>query len=491
MKRMLRARAFLLALPLAYALYFFGLTNVGLVGPDEPRYAAIGREMARSGDWITPRLWGEPWFEKPALLYWMTGAAFRLGLGEHLAPRLPVALVSVAFLIFFYWILRREFGDRAALFATAILATSAGWLSLSRIGVTDLPMSTAFSAAMLLSLGWMDRGERSRLPVAAALLGVAVLAKGLVPLVLVLPLMWFGRKRLRDCIRPQVLGAFLVVALPWYLLCSARNGWVFVQEFFLEHQVERFTSDALLHGQPFWFFIPVLMAALFPWTPAMVLLARRSLYTDSRRRFLLLWIIFGLVFFSLSTNKLPGYILPLVPAVAALSGIALAEMKHARWVLGACATLLILVPPIAAMLPGALASGLSRSPVPAFQWTWLLPLIAAAVVWYLETMGQRTSAVALLVVSITACVVAIEMQTFPAIDRIASARPLWREIAADSDRVCVARLHRSLRYGLNYYSATPLPDCRSVPRELQITQDPGSPPRLVSVYAVPASATRD
>src|SRR5215469_6869815 len=92
-----------LALPLAYFLYFFGLTAAGMIGPDEPRYASIGREMAHSGDWITPRLWGEPWFEKPALLYWIEGAAFRLGLNEDLAPRLPVALASVAFLIFFYW----------------------------------------------------------------------------------------------------------------------------------------------------------------------------------------------------------------------------------------------------------------------------------------------------------------------------------------------------------------------------------------------------
>src|ERR1700694_2511151 len=108
-----------LVLPLAFFLYFYHLNAAGLVGPDEPRYAAIGREMARSGDWVTPRLWGDPWFEKPALLYWMIGTPFRAGLSEDLAPRLPVALVSAAFLIFFYWVMRREFGDRPAAFATA------------------------------------------------------------------------------------------------------------------------------------------------------------------------------------------------------------------------------------------------------------------------------------------------------------------------------------------------------------------------------------
>src|SRR5438552_14426429 len=123
-----KPHVWLLAALLIYFLYFFHLTAAGMLGPDEPRYAAIGREMARSGDWITPRLWGEPWFEKPALLYWMTGIAFRLGLGEDLAPRLPVAIVSVAFLAAFFWLLRREFGERAAAFATVILATSAGWI---------------------------------------------------------------------------------------------------------------------------------------------------------------------------------------------------------------------------------------------------------------------------------------------------------------------------------------------------------------------------
>src|SRR5438046_4773933 len=102
----------LLAALLIYFLYFFHLTATGMLGPDEPRYAAVGREMARSGDWVTPRLWGEAWFEKPALLYWMTGAGFRLGLGDELAPRLPVALLSLLFLAFFPLFLRREFCSR-------------------------------------------------------------------------------------------------------------------------------------------------------------------------------------------------------------------------------------------------------------------------------------------------------------------------------------------------------------------------------------------
>lgn len=479
-------KRFLLAIPLLYLLYFFGLTNAGLVGPDEPRYAAIARQMGQSGDWVTPRLWGEPWFEKPVLLYWMEGAAFRLGLSEDLAPRLPVALCSVAFLIFFFWILRREFGDPAAGFSTAILATSAGWLGLSHIGITDLPMSAAFAAAMLLALGWIERGEPGRLPVCAALLGAAVLAKGFLPLVLALPLLWMGRRRWRDWFRPQVAGAFALIALPWYVLCFLRNGWPFVQKFFWEHQVERFSTAALAHGQPFWFFLPVIVAALFPWIPSLALLGRRSLYSDSRRRFLWLWVVFGLVFFSAARNKLPSYVLPLLPALAALTGIALAECKRPRWVLTATAALLVFLGPIAAILPDALAAGISRSTVPPFDWTWLLPMLAAVAVWSLDAAGQRSAAVVLLAAAITAGVVAIEVRTLPEVDRLASARPLWRAIAPIHERVCIARLHRSLRYGLNYYSLAPLPDCRTEPREVEITQEPGAAPRLVNAMAVPA-----
>src|SRR5580704_14962291 len=182
------------AIILVFFLYFFRLDATGLLSTDEPRYAAIGRQMAFSGDWITPRLWGEPWFEKPPLLYWMTGAGFRMGLDPDFAPRLPVALLSMAFLLFFYGSLRKEFGERAAIFSTAILGTSAGWLALSYVAVTDLPLSVFFAAAMLLGMTWLRTGRRGSLIAAAVSLGFAVLAKGLVPLALAIPLAWVGRR---------------------------------------------------------------------------------------------------------------------------------------------------------------------------------------------------------------------------------------------------------------------------------------------------------
>jgi 4-amino-4-deoxy-L-arabinose transferase-like glycosyltransferase len=458
-------------------LFFYGLTSTGLVGPDEPRYASIGREMARSGDWITPRLWGEAWFEKPALLYWMTAAGNLSGLGPDLAGRLPVALLSVAFLFFYHWCLKREFGGRAALFASMVLATSAAWVAFSRVGVTDLPMAALFSAAMLLGLRWLSTGKRRLLALAAFFLGLAVLAKGLVPLALSLPLFWAGRKRLRDWRHLLPLAIFFLTAAPWYILCTLRNGPAFLTEFFWRHHFDRFSSGVGLHEQPFWYYLPVLAAGLFPWSPTLFVLIRRGLYSDPGRRFLLLWLGFGFAFFSASNGKLPGYLLPLYPALAALLGIALDRMKNARWVLAASCLVLTLIPVIGDILPAALANLPSPSVLAGWDLRWAAGcVLLGACVWWLEKSGRRGAAMAVLCAASVSGVFYLSVKALPEVDRQASARPLWREVAADTTGVCVDSIHRNWRYGLNYYSITPLPECGKSRWPLRIEQAPGAPP---------------
>jgi 4-amino-4-deoxy-L-arabinose transferase-like glycosyltransferase len=467
-------RPFWLALPLAYFLYFFGLTAAGMVGPDEPRYASIGREMARSGDWITPRLWGYPWFEKPALLYWMIGAAFRMGLGPDIAPRLPVALMSVIFLVLFWWMLRREFGCAVAWFAALMLSTSAGWWAYSQSGVTDLPLSAAFCAAMLLALPWVIRREQRLLPYAAVMMGLAVLAKGPAPLVLAAPLALAWRN-FRDLLRLRVILPFLLVALPWYILCYLRNGMAFLKEFFWLHNFQRFTSPSLQHVHAWWYFGPVLALLLLPWTALAPLAAIGARPLDRSRLFLLLWTIWPLIFFSASVNKLPGYILPMLPALAALMALGLNQArKAAPWI--AITALLLAVYPVAApLLEAAIQSGLSRAPRPVFQPVWLAPLAVAALVWLLDARGRRLAAVACLAVSATVGMVYLKLE----MGRAVFARNLWSRVSTDSGNVCVATLDRAWRYGLNYYSTVPLPDCAQNPKPLQIVQRPGRPPELL------------
>jgi 4-amino-4-deoxy-L-arabinose transferase-like glycosyltransferase len=468
-------------------LYLSRLSASGLLGPDEPRYASIAREMARSGDWVTPRLWGEAWFEKPPLDYWMSAAGFRVGLGPELAPRLPVALLSLAFLGFYWWILRREFGPRPALYAALILGTSLGWLGFGQVGVTDLPMTAAFSVAMLLALPWVSKGDSRPLPLASALLGLAVLAKGLVPLVLAMPLAIPAASgkfpRMRQLLSLRVIAPFLAVSLPWYFLCYLRNGRQFLQVFFWQQQFERFRSPALEHAQPWWFYIPVLLAGLLPWTPLTSLVSPRRTWQDPRRRFLLVWVLFGLLFFALAVNKLPGYVLPLVPAVCALSGIGLAESHDSRLApalaLAGSAFLLVLFPMADQVLPQAISVGLSRAPKIHFQWGWLIPPLIGGLTWILARRGRHSAALALIAISASSGYFYLKFATLPRVDTVASARYLWRNVEARRYETCIQSLNRNFRYGLNYYSDTLLPDCSTRPEPFVIRQSAGEAPELV------------
>jgi 4-amino-4-deoxy-L-arabinose transferase-like glycosyltransferase len=331
---------------------------------------------------------------------------------------------------------------------------------------------------MLTALPWIARGDRRSLALASALLGAAVLAKGLVPLALALPLLWAGRRQWRDLLRPAPILAFVAIASPWYLLASLRHGSAFLDDFFLKQHLARFFTDELQHQQPFWFYVPVLLAGLFPWTPLLALLFRRTLYHDARLRFLLISAAFGLLFFSASTNKLPGYLLPLIPAVCALTGVALSEARTARWALAASAALLALVPVIARILPEALQSGLSRVQAACLPWQALLPVAAVATLaWLAERAGKRLVAVGAVAAAMLLGVLWIEATAFPLMDRTVSARAVWRQVADRASEVCVGPVGRSWRYNLNYYSGSPLPGCEEAPRPIRIQPGPGDVPR--------------
>jgi 4-amino-4-deoxy-L-arabinose transferase-like glycosyltransferase len=445
---------------LVCALYLADLTGMGMVGPDEPRYAAVSRAMAQSGDWITPRLWGQPWFEKPPLLYWMTAAGFRLGLGPDLAPRLPTALLALAFFFFFWWRLRIEWGGPVAAYATAMLATSAGWLTYSHVAVTDLPLAVFFSAAVLLAMPWIARRDSHALTASAACLGLATLAKGLVPLVLFLPVLAAGWRYLRDWLRPGPLIAFSICALPWYVVCTLRNGSEFLRVFFLEQHFARFSSAALEHVQPWWFYFPVLLLFLYPWFPmlAMPLGRRVEVARDPRLRMLAFTVMFGFVFFSASVNKLPGYLLPLMPAAFILVGSAMARAERPWRAMIAPIALLGALPMIAQIAPGAVAHGIRSANV-----SWLALafwLIAAGVVGAILVSAFQRSAFAITAVLAAAGFLWFQWTAFPGLDAAASARPVW---LASHPR-CVSDLSRSALYGLYYYAGGPIPECTVLDR---------------------------
>ncbi len=440
------------------ALYLTHLGGVGFLGPDEPRYASIGRAMAHSGDWVTPRLDGKPWFEKPPLLYWMTAVGNRIHLSDEWAARLPVALLSLAFLIFFYGTLAREFSPRVAQAATTILATSAGWAAYSFVAVTDLPMSAALGASMLVALfGPSAIPSRAREQawqglVSGALLGLAVLAKGFPPLLLMAPAFLIARQK-----RLAMIAGCAVVAAPWYVLCALRNPGVFWHEFFWHQQVERFLHPTFEHQQHFWFYVPVVLAGLFPWTPLAALLFRPKTYEDPRVRFLVFWLVAALAFFSYPQTKLPGYVLPLMPALALVLAVALDKAPGIAWWIAACVLTLVAVPAIIPILPDALLSGISSAHF-SFRLGWPFILAAGAVFW-LGWKGWREWAMFAAALAAISALAYVKAVAFPVLEQRDSVRAFWRANATQAEGACMNNLPPPFIYQLNYYAARPLPEC--------------------------------
>jgi 4-amino-4-deoxy-L-arabinose transferase-like glycosyltransferase len=442
-----RKTGLLVAVVLLTALYLGNLTTMGLILPDEPRYADIGRAMAETGDWITPRLWGRPWFEKPALLYWMIAAGFKLHLGPELAPRLPVALLSLGFLAFFWFRLRRLFGLAEASYATAMLATSVGWLAYSHVAITDIPMAVLFSAALLSAL----ERENTNYTAIAALLGLATLAKSLPPLVLFLPVLALDYRRWREWLRPGPILAFLAISLPWHVLCTMQNGGEFLRVLFVEHQLGRFNSAALQHVQPWWYYGPVLLLLLYPWFPLLVLVPRDR--TDPRIRTLFAVVAFGFVFLSAAVNKLPSYLLPLVPALCVLTGIGLARTTRPKRLICVCIALLGLLPPAASLIPAALSTGIRSIPL---NWTsFALWLLGGTILGTMLALAVRKQLFPVAAVLAACAMFWFQTDVFPAIDRLASARSLWNS----GHPRCAPPLRRTVLYSLYYYARREIPAC--------------------------------
>ena len=270
----------LLAIGVVSTMLFGGLGALGLVGPDEPRYAAIAREMAQTGDWVTPRLYGRPWLEKPVLYYWAAASAFRLFGVSEFAARLPGALGALLATLATAWAALRIFGIEAAWLTLLILPTTIGMFTFARGASPDMIFSaslalTAVAAAELLAKP--RPGLLARLAF-GVFLGAAALAKGPAAVILAAGaiFLWvLGSRQWRAALRflhPTSIAAFCAVAVPWYVLVTLRNP-EFFRVFFLEHNFQRYLTPVFQHPQPVWFLGVVLAALVFPWTALLVPLA--------------------------------------------------------------------------------------------------------------------------------------------------------------------------------------------------------------------------
>ncbi len=439
---------------------------------------------------MTPRLWGSPWFEKPPLLYWFTAAGTKVGLGLELSGRLPVALLSLAFLAISFLLLRREFGSAAAALSTALLATSAGWITYSQLCLTDLPLAVFFSLAVFLALPLLratplGTGLASRFLAIGVCLGLAILAKGLVPITLSIPLLWFLRAYWRRWWITII--ACLAVALPWYLAVYLQNGYPFIQDFFIRHHFERLYSAALQHVQPWYYYVPVLLAGLFPWTPLFAALGFRDSWhavMADRRRVYLAWVaIFGFVFFSLTRNKLPGYLLPLLPILFALLGAKFETrrmVETSRLWLVPCALLIATIPLLGTLLPESLSAGrLSLSGLKQVSRAeWFYIAIPVVVLFF----ARRSWAGLLLVLCVVSGGIYVKGTAFPILDSQVSARVLWKEIKPLSARVCDYWAGRDWIFGLSFYRGASIPLCSSGRFEYALRSTGHGPPVLEPIH---------
>jgi 4-amino-4-deoxy-L-arabinose transferase-like glycosyltransferase len=195
-----------------------------------------------------------------------------------------------------------------------------------------------------------------------------------------------------------------------------------------------------------------------------------------------------MVFLSMAANKLPAYVLPLLPACAVLMALGLDELGTARPWLAACALLLVAFPMAAPLVASALELGLSRAIRPVFGVLWLAPLGVAAVVWFLESRGRRLAAAACLAAGVAAGAAYVKASAVPALERMPSPQALWRQVAPHAHEVCMDHVNRNWQYGLNYYAGGALPECSEHAAPWQVRQAPGQLPRLAAPEARPAAA---
>jgi 4-amino-4-deoxy-L-arabinose transferase-like glycosyltransferase len=333
------ARRTLFALLAAFAIAWF--CNLGyrhLVKPDEGRYADIPREMIASGDWLTPRINGYKYFEKPPLQYWATAVSLSaFGMNEW-AARLWPGLTGFLGVLLVYWAGNRLFGPPAGLLGAAVTASSALYSIIGHLLTLDMALSFFMSVAVfafaVAQVEADEPGRRRWMLCGWAAMALAVLTKGLVGVVLpagavaayvLVQRDWTLLRRLY-LVRGGLL--FLAIAAPWFVMVSLANP-EFARFFFIHEHFERFLTKEHDRYQPAWYFLPVLLIGIMPWIvallPALRDAWRRSGSAFDARRFLLLWCAVVFVFFSASDSKLVGYILPLFPALALLIGDYLAS----------------------------------------------------------------------------------------------------------------------------------------------------------------------
>jgi len=305
-----------------------------LFDPDEGRYAEIPREMWATGDWVTPRLNGLKYFEKPPLQYWATAATYSLFGVSEWTSRLWSAVLGFLCIVASYTFVRRIYDPSHAAAAALVLATSPYFVIIGQLNLLDNAFTFFLICAVFAFLVAQRTHERSTAERRWMLLawgsaGLAVLSKGIVALVLaggtlvaysITARDWQPWRRLQ---MRWGLPLFLIVTVPWFWLVSQRNP-EFLRFFFVHEHFARFLTTVHQRAQPSWYFPVIVMLGVLPWIthlwPALRDAWQRPHDAGAMRveRFLVVWCSVVIGFFSASGSKLAPYVLPVVPALAVL-----------------------------------------------------------------------------------------------------------------------------------------------------------------------------
>ncbi len=357
------------------ALYLFAL-DLPLLGPDEPRYSQVAREMYERGDWITTTLGGFNWFEKPALLYWLQITFYNLFGVSEFSARLGSALFGLGttgslFVLGKVYIaeagkrdtevlntdskleLRRQ-NPELPYWLALVAASSIGLIAFSRGASFDIIITFPITAALVSFFIWKLKTSRDKsnffhpcLISFYFFIGIALIGKGLIGIIFPFAIVIFYYLLSRAFPEKSLVVSFvwgtilsLIVSSVWYLPMYLTNGWAFLNEFFIQHHFQRFSSNKFQHPQPFWFFFVVLPLMTIPWIPfffTSLWMTLKGIFVRERvgirgkrdqpalqsqlSTFAFAWMLVPLIFFSLSGSKLPGYILPSLPAACILIGL--------------------------------------------------------------------------------------------------------------------------------------------------------------------------
>ena len=461
-------------------LFFYGLGAFGLLGADEPRYAQIAREMLERSDWITPTLLGKPWLEKPVLYYWEAMLSFRAFGVSDWAARLPAAFdatMLIAAVYFFLWRFRRG----SELDGALITASSAGMVGFAHAAATDMPLSACFAIALLGWYAWYESGRRAYLAAFYIFLALGTLAKGPVaPALAAVIILIFVAVQREWRVIPRTLWIpgivlYLALALPWYVAVQLRNP-EFFRFFILEHNLARFSTGVYHHPQPFWFFLPVFLLAMMPWTFMLVLAvveqgrvlwsegkAAFSSREDSWSLFLLIWMFVPVLFFSASQSKLPGYILPAVPAGALLVAEYLAARHSSERKFSPLFAITHGV--VCGLLVFAALSAASVAINHRFAWgheMWSAAAMAGVLAFAIGGALLSGSGARLLsratVFAVVISVAAVIRSAAPLIDASQSSRPIAQSIQGFSQEavpIALYHINRLQEYGLEFYLNRP------------------------------------